>query len=129
MARRTGYYEHLERTQKGNLDITVWLVWFLDTLQEALQQALARVDRVLEKTRFWQRHATTPLSERQIKVLNRLLDNAGEEFEAGINARTYQTLAKVSKATTTRDLADLVEKGCLQSLPGGGRSSRYGLAL
>lgn len=76
-----------------------------------------------------QRHATTPLSERQIKVLNRLLDNAGEEFKAGINARTYQALAKVSKATSTRDLADLVEKGCLQSLPGGGRSSRYGLAL
>ncbi|PSJ47077.1 hypothetical protein C7I36_01605 [Zobellella taiwanensis] len=128
MARRNGYYDHLEQTQKGNLDITIWLAWFLDTLQEALQQALARVDRVLEKTRFWQRHAKTPLSERQIKVLNRLLDNAGEEFESGINTRKYQALAKVSKATATRDLADLVEKGCLHSLPGGGRSTRYGLA-
>ncbi|OXY82577.1 Fic family protein [Oceanimonas doudoroffii] len=129
MSRRNGYYDHLEHTQKGSLDITPWLAWFLDTLKAALQQALGRVDRVLEKARFWQRHATTLLNERQVKVLNRLLDTVGEEFEDGINARKYQSLAKVSKATATRDLADLVEKGCLYSLPGGGRSSRYGLNL
>ena len=127
MARRNAYYDHLEKTQRGDLDITDWLEWFLDTLEEALQQALLRLDRVLSKTKFWQRHASTVLSERQIKVLNRLLDNAGEEFEHGINARKYQALAKVSKATATRDLAELVEKGCLERLPGGGRSTRYGL--
>lgn len=128
MARRSAYYDHLEQTQKGEPDITGWLVWFLETLEAALQQALASIDRVLDKTRFWQRHATTVLSERQIKVLNRLLDTAGEEFEHGINARKYQSLAKVSKATATRDLADLLEKGCLEKLPGGGRNTRYVVA-
>lgn len=129
MARRNAYYEHLESTQKGSLDITTWLNWFLDTLEESLQQALLRVDRVMEKSRFWQRHAMTPLSERQIKVLNRLLDSVGEEFEYGINARKYQSLAKVSKPTATRDLGDLVSKGCIFQLPGGGRSTRYALLL
>ena len=128
MARRAGYYDQLEKAQRGELDITDWLVWFLDTLEEALQQALLRVDRVLSKAKFWQRHASTVLNERQIKVLNRLLDTAGEEFAQGINARKYQALAKVSKATATRDLAELVEKGCLQKLPGGGRSTRYAVS-
>ncbi|HAA46375.1 MAG: hypothetical protein XD36_2531 [Halomonas sp. 54_146] len=125
MSRRNAYYDHLESAQKGRLDITPWLLWFLDTLKEALEQALLRIDRVLMKATFWQRHATTVLNERQIKVLNRLLDTAGEEFAQGINARKYQSLAKVSKATATRDLSELLEKGCLSKLPGGGRSTRY----
>lgn len=129
MARREAYYDHLESTQKGSLDITPWLLWFLESLKEALEQALLRVDRVLSITNFWQRHATTVLNERQIKVLNRLLDAAGEEFAQGINARKYQSLAKVSKATATRDLAELLEKGCLYKLPGGGRSTRYSVLI
>ncbi|WP_372986801.1 Fic family protein [Marinobacter sp.] len=129
MARRNSYYDVLEQTQSGDLDITGWLSWFLDTLEESLQQALLRVDRVLVKARFWQHHATTVLNERQIKVLNRLLDTAGEEFEQGINTRKYQSLTKTSKATATRDLTDLLEKGCLDRLPGGGRSTRYTLSL
>ncbi|ASK19746.1 MULTISPECIES: Fic family protein [unclassified Halomonas] len=129
MSRRRAYYDYLESTQKGSLDITPWLLWFLDTLKEALEQALLRIDRVLMKATFWQRHATTVLNERQIKVLNRLLDTAGEGFEQGINARKYQSLAKVSKATATRDLAELLEKGCLSKLPGGGRSTRYTVLL
>lgn len=128
MDRRNAYYDHLEQTQKNGLEITRWLGWFLDTLEEALHQALSRVDRVLAKANFWQHHAMTVLNERQIKVLNRLLDTAGEQFEQGINARKYQSLAKVSKATATRDLADLLEKGCLHKLPGGGRSTRYTLS-
>lgn len=125
MARRNAYYEQLENAQRGDLDITRWLLWFIDTLTQALQQALLRLDSVLAKARFWQRHADTVLNERQIKVLNRLLDGAGEEFEQGINARKYQSLTRTSKATATRDLAELVEKGCLCRLPGGGRSTRY----
>ncbi len=129
MARRNAYYAQLEQSQRGELDITPWLTWFLDTLEEALQQALLRVDRVMSKTRFWQRHATTVLNERQIKVLNRLLDAAEDEFTQGINARKYQSLAKVSKATATRDLAELLDKGCLKRLPGGGRSTRYAVVM
>lgn len=125
MARRNAYYDHLEQTQRGDLDITGWLAWFLDTLEESLQQALVRVDRVLAKSRFWQQQAMTVLNERQVKVLNRLLDTAGEAFEQGITASKYQSLARVSKATATRDLTELLEKGCLRKLPGGGRSTRY----
>ncbi|WP_430009278.1 Fic family protein [Methylophaga lonarensis] len=129
MTERDAYYKHLEQTQKGGLDITLWLAWFLNSLQAALEQALQRVDRVLTKSRFWQHHAAKVLNERQIKVLNRLLDTSGEAFEHGINAAKYQSLAKVSKATATRDLTELVENGCLIKLPGGGRSTRYTLAL
>lgn len=125
MARRREYYKHLEAAQKGGLDITSWLVWFLDVLESALEQALDRFERVLAKSRFWQVHGQTPLNDRQIKVINRLLDRAGEEFPDGINASKYKSIAKTSKATATRDLADLLEKGCIRKLPGGGRSTRY----
>jgi Fic family protein len=129
MARRKEYYEQLEQAQKGDLDITPWLQWFLSVLEDAIASGLQRFERVLNKTRFWQQHAQTVLSERQIKVLNRLLDNQGEEFTEGVNASKYQALAKVSKATATRELADLVQKSCLSKLPGGGRSTRYALAI
>ena len=132
---RKAYYEILENTQGCKTktqeetgcetDITEWLIWFLDTLAQAIQQGQQRIDRVISKARFWQAHSQTVLSERQIKVLNRLLDGTGEEFEQGINASKYKNLTDVSKPTATRDLADLVAKGCLKQLPGGGRSTRY----
>ncbi|AOE86065.1 Fic family protein [Pseudomonas sp. TCU-HL1] len=122
---RGGYYHILETSQKGTLDITAWLQWFLTTLLKSLEQALARIDRVLAKARFWQAHRSQMLSAEQIKVLNRLLDGGSNGFEGGISATQYQAVAKVSKATATRHLGDLVEKGCLIRLPGGGRSTRY----
>ena len=129
MARRKEYYEQLEQAQKGGLDITDWLQWFLSVLDDAISSGMQRFERVINKTRFWQQHAQTVLSERQIKVLNRLLDNQGEEFTQGINASKYQALAKVSKATATRELTDLLQKNCFVKLPGGGRSTRYALAI
>ncbi|HAG19462.1 MAG TPA: DUF4172 domain-containing protein [Pseudomonas sp.] len=122
---RAGYYRILEASQNGTLDITAWLQWFLATLLKSLDQALARIDRVLVKARFWQTHRSQALSAEQIKVLNRLLDGGERGFENGISATQYQAVAKVSKATATRHLSDLVEKGCLVRLPGGGRSTRY----
>ena len=125
---RAGYYRILEASQKGGLDITKWLQWFLETLLKSLEQALARIDRVLVKARFWQAHRSQTLSAEQIKVLNRLLDGGERGFEDGISAAQYQALAKVSKATATRHLGDLLEKGCIERLPGGGRSTRYQIA-
>jgi Fic family protein len=122
---RTGYYRILEASQKGALDITPWLQWFLATLLKSLEHALARIDRVLVKARFWQTHRSQAFSAEQIKVLNRLLDGGEQGFGNGISAAQYQAVAKVSKATATRHLSDLVEKGCLARLPGGGRSTRY----
>ena len=129
MARRKEYYEQLEQAQKGSMDITHWLQWFLSVLDDAITNGFQRFERVLNKTRFWQQHAQTALTERQVKVLNRLLDNQGQEFTQGINASKYLALAKVSKATATRELADLVRKNCLTQMPGGGRSTRYTLAV
>ncbi|EXF46911.1 filamentation induced by cAMP protein fic [Pseudomonas sp. BAY1663] len=122
---RAGYYRILEASQRGTLDITAWLQWFLATLLKSLEQALARIDRVLVKACFWQAHRSQALSAEQIKVLNRLLDGGEKGFENGISAAQYQAVAKVSKATATRHLSDLVEKRCLARLPGGGRSTRY----
>ncbi len=122
---RKGYYSALESSQKATLDITDWLDWFLKTLLRSLQQAMARIERVLAKTRFWQQHRGVALSAEQIKVLNRLLDGGEKGFEHGISAAQYQAVAKVSKATATRHLVDLLEKNCLFRLPGAGRSTRY----
>lgn len=127
MRRRKEYYDILEHTQSDSLDITAWLSWFLDALIDAMQQGQHRFDRVIRKARFWQLHAQTVLNERQVKVLNRLLDSWGEEFLDGINASKYGSVGKVSKATSTRELSDLVAKQCLAKLPGGGRSTRYTL--
>ncbi len=132
---RTAYYEILHTTQSclcfyqqkpdSETDITDWISWFLDVLAEAIKQGSFRIERIITKTRFWQRHSQTVLTARQVKVLNRLLDSAGDEFLQGINASKYQSLAKVSKATATRDLVDLLGKGCLTQLPARGRSTRY----
>lgn len=129
LQKRNAYYEILEQTQKGTSDITAWLDWFLDVLQQALQQSLAKIHRTLAKSRFWQLHAQDELLDAQKKVLNRLLDGGEMGFENGINASQYQKVAKVSKATATRHLTELVEKGLLQKTAAGGRSTRYVVCL
>ena len=136
LADRKGYYAQLESAQKmtaaklasGALDLTPWLEWFLATLLCAIDAASAQIDRVLDKSRFWQQQRCQSLSPEQVKVLNRLLD--GDQpgrggFALGISAAQYQAVAQVSKATATRHLADLLARGCLTRLPGGGRSTRY----
>lgn len=123
LANRKSYYDILESSQKCSLDITAWLQWFLATLQQSLVSALQRIDQVLGKARFWNRHRASELSPEQVKVLNRLVDT--EDFQHGISAAQYQVVAKVSKATATRHLADLLAKGCIEKLAGGGRSTRY----
>lgn len=129
LADRQGYYRVLETSQRAELDITAWLSWFLETLLHTLGQACQRIARVLDKARYWQQHRDHGLSAEQTKVLNRLLDGDlladRPGFENGISAAQYQAVAKVSKATATRHLVDLLEKGCLVKLPGGGRSTRY----
>jgi Fic family protein len=133
LADRKGYYQQLESAQKlakpdQPLDLTPWLHWFLSTLQRAIADAEAQIDRVLGKSQFWLQHRQHGLGPEQLKVLNRLLDGDQAErggFAQGISAAQYQAVAKVSKATATRHLTDLVTKGCLVKLPGGGRNTRY----
>ena len=126
---RGDYYRALESAQRGSLDITSWICWFLDTLDYAIELALQVIDRSLAKTFFWLRHCNDALSPEQTKVLNRLLDGGEQGFENGISASQYQKVAGVSKATATRHLAELVERGCIEKLPGGGRNTRYQICL
>lgn len=119
---RRAYYDMLEHTQKGDVDITPWLAWFLETLNDAISDALSEVTRTMARTRYWQHIDRSCLSKEQIKVLGRMLDG---DFSEGINNRQYQSVAKVSSATATRHLAQLVTLGCIESSSAGGRSRRY----
>lgn len=121
---RKDYYDILEATQKGTLDITAWLVWFLGTLGRAITSAQTTLDAVLAKAAFWQRWAGTPLNERQIKLLNRLLDG----FEGKLTSSKWGAIAKCSPDTALRDITQLLDLGVLKKAPGGGRSSSYELA-
>lgn len=123
---REGYYDILESTQRGGLDVTAWLVWFLAQVEGACANADKSVANTLGKARFWLRHQQTVLNERQRKVLNRLLDGP-RGFEGGMSNRKYMGLTRVSRATATRELADLVTKGCLKPTGGGGRGAAYEL--
>ncbi|HEV7505251.1 MAG TPA: Fic family protein [Thermoanaerobaculia bacterium] len=123
--RRNAYYKILERTQRGDLDITPWLVWFLEQVEDAATQAHSIIARTLGKARFWLRFQAVEMNERQRKVLNRLLDAGLQGFAGGINNRKYMGLTRTSRATAWRELSDLVAKGCLVPTGKGGRSSAY----
>lgn len=120
---RKAYYDLLERTQKRSMDVTEWLAWFLDTLHRAVDQAQDTLDVVLVKTRFWRRWATTPLNERQVKLLNRLLDG----FEGKLTSSKWAAIAKCSPDTALRDITDLLARGVLRKSDAGGRSASYEL--
>lgn len=118
---RKAYYEILERTQKGTMDVTAWLVWFLETLHRAVDEAQHTLDEVLRKARFWQRWAGTPLNERQVKLLNRLLDG----FEGKLTSSKWAAIAKCSPDTALRDINELLARGVLRKSGSGGRSTSY----
>lgn len=124
MRQRSAYYDVLERTQRGNLDVTPWLAWFLEQVALACELAGGAIERVLAKARFWLRHQGTMINDRQRKVINVLLDAGPGGFAGGMNTRKYVSLTRASRATAYRELADLVERGCLTA-SGGGRSVSY----
>jgi len=119
------YYDTLEWTQKGELDVTQWQDWFLNCLLRAIEGAQETLSAVLQKARFWERFAKEPLNERQIKILNRLLDG----FEGKLTTSKWAKLAKCSQDTAYRDILDLINRGALQKDPGGGRSTSYSLNI
>ena len=120
---RKAYYDILERTQKQSMDVTEWLAWFLATLHRAIDQAQHTLDAVLAKVRFWQHWATMPLNERQVKLLNKLLDG----FEGKLTSSKWAVIAKCSPDTALRDINDLVTRGVLRKNDAGGRSTSYEL--
>lgn len=121
---RKAYYEILEATQKGGLDITEWLSWFLACLSRAFDGAEGILAGVLNKARFWEKHAGDPLNDRQRGMLNRLLDG----FEGKLTSSKWATIEKCSPDTALRDITDLLGRGILVKDEGGGRSTSYSLA-
>ncbi len=120
---RKQYYEILENTQRGNLDITDWIVWFLNCLISALKSTDSVLTSVLFKAEFWQKHIDTAINDRQRKLLNKLMDG----FEGKLTSSKWAKIAKCSKDSAVRDINDLIEKGILQKEAAGGRSTNYEL--
>ncbi len=120
---RNSYYDILERTQKGTMDVTPWLIWFLSCLDRAVENAQNILAAVLAKARFWEHIREISLNERQTHILNRLL----EGFEGKLTTSKYSKLAKCSQDTALRDVSFLVEQGILIRNSAGGRSTSYSL--
>ena len=118
---RKAYYDILEATQKGDLDITRWLDWFLDCLGRAFDRAETILATVLNKARFWERYATTEFNDRQRDIVNRLLNG----FEGKLTSSKWAKLAKCSHDTALRDIEDLIRKKVLVKDAAGGRSTSY----
>jgi Fic family protein len=124
-AERRAYYEVLEDSQKGGMDITPWLKWFLECLGRALTRAEGTLASVLRKAHVWQWIGTAPVNERQRKVLNRLLDG----FEGKLTTSKYAALTACSNDTALRDIQALVAQGVLAQNERGGRSASYRLMV
>jgi Fic family protein len=120
---RADYYDHLEATQKGDLNVTVWLEWFLACMLRAIQGAEETLAQVLSKARFWQHWAGTPLNDRQIKLLNKLLDG----FDGKLTSSKWATIGKCSQDTALRDITELLDRGVLKKSGASGRSTSYQL--
>lgn len=123
-AERTEYYFQLESAQRGSLDITAWLAWFLGCLDRSIEDADEMLEAVLYKARLWQWINRDPVNDRQRKVINRLLD----DFEGDLTTSKYAKLTKCSNDTALRDIRELLRRGVLVKNPGGGRSTSYRLA-
>jgi len=120
---RKGYYEILEKTQKGNLDITGWITWFLHCLINALKSTDSILKQVLFKADFWNKHSKTIINERQSLLINKLLDG----FDGKLTSSKWAKIAKCSKDTAIRDINDLIHKNILRKEAAGGRSTNYEL--
>ncbi len=120
---RSQYCDILEATQKGDLEIKVWLEWFLDCLGRAFERSETTMATVLAKARFWTRHGEAAFNDRQRRIVTQLLDG----FEGKLTSSKWAKLAKCSHDTALRDIEDLVRKGVLRKDAAGGRSTSYSL--
>lgn len=125
-AKRNDYYDALQEGQQSN-DVTSWITWFVNIVLEAQAQAEELIDFTVKKTRLFDR-ARDQLNDRQMQILRRMLEEGPDGFEGGMSAKKYMTITGASKATATRDLQELVEKGVFAPT-GGGRSTHYQIKL
>lgn len=127
-AKRNEYYDELAKASSGSCDITEWIVWFTQLVLDAQLQAKEQLNFVLAKARFWDVHVES-LNARQAKTISRMLQEGRCGFEGGMSAQKYMKMTDCSKATATRDLTDLCQKGCMIKSEEGGRSTRYDVNL
>ncbi len=120
---RKGYYDILENTQKGGLDVTPWLQWFLNCLYNALQESEHVLGNVLFKHRFWNKYSAQIFNDRQIRIVNKLMDG----FTGNLTSSKWAKINGCSADTALRDINDLVHKGVLEKDAAGGRSTNYSL--
>ena len=120
---RRQYYKILEKTQKGSLDITLWLECYLNCLLNAIKGSEVILEKVIFKHNFWLNNSSNLENERQKKILNKLL----EGFEGTLTTSKWAKLCKCSHDTALRDITDLLKKEILKKIPGGGRSTAYDL--
>lgn len=118
---RNAYYAILEETQKDTIDITNWLHWFLSCFDRSLSATKETLAAVLQKARFWEKHVSLTLNQRQRLMMNKLLDG----FEGKLNSSKWAKITKSSSDTAVRDINDLIQKGILRKDEGGGRSTSY----
>ncbi len=122
------YYLQLENASRGSLDVNVWLDYFAGTIIKAQEIAGDEVDFVLAKTRFYEAYGNQ-LNDRQARMVSRVFAEGRKGFEGGITTRKYEAITKCPNRTASRDLSDLVAKGVIMPLPGGGRTTRYELTV
>ncbi len=120
---RKSYYAILEQTQKGKLDITLWIEWFFNCLKRAIEDALSTLEKIRSKSQFWEELAEVSLNERQRKIINRMLDG----FEGKLTSSKWAKITKCSQDTAYRDILDLIEKEILTKSSEGGRNTSYSL--
>ena len=121
MRKRNSYYDILQKTTSGDLCITDWLLWFLETMESAIIRSYETLSKVRQKAAFWQNNSEVTFNERQVKILNRLLDG----FEGKLTTSKYAKICHTSQATALRDIQDLLERNILIKTESGGRSSSY----
>lgn len=125
MVERNRYYDILESSQKGGLDITDWLVWFLQCTERAINNAEKIISKVLAKAEFWKKYAGVEINSRQQKAINTLLDAGPGGFVGGLTTRKYVSITKTSRVTAYREITDLLNKGLIKQNKGKGRNTNY----
>ena len=128
MSKRAEYYDALEHSGKGSVDITKWLKWFTNLVLDSQTQAITQIEFVLSKARFWDKY-NSQINDRQSKVIARMLRDGPDQFKGGMSARKYCKITKCSITTATQDISNLLKIGAFQQLAGGDQSPRYNVNL
>jgi Fic family protein len=126
--RKREYYQILENSQQSTLDISPWLEWFITTFSSTLDNSKKLLANILSKAAYWRQNSQSGLNQRQVKVINKMLDVGKGNFKGGLTTKKYMNIAKVSRRTAIRDIKELIDQGMIEKNQGKGRNVNYDLA-